>query len=176
MRLLNRSPFLKESSEVTFRSERILIRADQIILWVTLTPKRITSPNPLPTPFPVILDTGHTHSFSIREEHLRDWAGIRFDSLPLMGTIRDRTERIPLRAANVWAYTNERHSRDNLVEKPPRNLAAPKGIAVYPGAFPRLPILGLRAIADNKLVLIVNGVKREATLRTQFSWWPFAAK
>ena len=50
------------------------------------------------------------------------------------------------------------------------------GMVVYAdGDFPRLPVLGLRAIADNNLVLTVNGRKREATLRTPLKWWwPFA--
>jgi hypothetical protein len=42
--------------------------------------------------------------------------------------------------------------------------------------FPRLPILGLRALTDNDLILIVNGHRREATLRTAYRWWPFAGR
>jgi hypothetical protein len=173
MRLLNRSPFPADPSEVAFRDERIRLRADQIILWVTLTIKRITAPNPSATPLPVILDTGHTHTFSIRERHLIDWAGIRPEAMALLGHIRDREQRIPLRAANIWVHSNERGSRDRLAEKPPHSLAAPKGIAVYPGEFPRLPLLGLRALADNRLILNVDGPNREATLRTPLRWWPF---
>ena len=42
------------------------------------------------------------------------------------------------------------------------------------GDFPRLPILGLRAIAENELILKIDGKKREATLRTPINWWPFS--
>jgi len=140
---------------------------------VTLTIQRVTSPNPSAIPFPVILDTGHSHTFSIRERHLIDWAGIRQDTVALLGTIRDRDQRIPLRAANIWIHPNEKGLRDRRAEKPPHGLAAPRGIAVYSGDFPRLPLLGLRAIADNRLVLKVNGPRREATLRTPIKWWPF---
>ena len=174
MRLLDRSPFPKDSSEVTFRTERVRVRADQIILWVTLTIKRIASPNPTAIPFPVILDTGHSHTFSIREQHLVDWADIQPESLATLGAIRDRNQRIPLRAANIWVHPNVSRSRELLAEQSPHGIAAPKGMAVYPGDFPRLPILGLRARADNRLILKVDGARREAILRTPLSWyWPF---
>jgi hypothetical protein len=38
-RLLDRSPFSEDPSEVVVRGERIRVRADQIILWVSLTLK-----------------------------------------------------------------------------------------------------------------------------------------
>lgn len=45
---------------------------------------------------------------------------------------------------------------------------------MYPtgGDFPRLPLLGLRAITDTKLVQKVDDPGRRATLRTPFRWWP----
>ncbi len=174
-RLLDRSPFSEDPSEVVVRDERLRVRADQIIVWVTLTLKRVTSPNPTSVPFPAILDTGHSHTFSIQERHLVDWAGLRPEVLAVVGAVRDRGQRILLRAANIWCHPNERGVRDRLAERPPHLVAAPRGIAVYPGAeFPRLPILGLRAIAENELVLKVNGRRRDATLRTPIRWWPFS--
>ena len=81
-----------------------------------------------------------------------------------------------LRPANIWVQPNVPHHRDRLADRPPCPVAAPQGIAVYPGAeFPGLPILGLRAVAENELVLKVDGPRREATLRTAVNWWwPFA--
>jgi hypothetical protein len=90
------------------------------------------------------------------------------------GRIRDRSEHLLLRLANIWVHPNVPHHRDRLADRPPHLVSAPRGIAVYPGAeFPRLPLLGLRAIAENELVLNVNGRRRKATLRTAFHWWPF---
>lgn len=172
MRLLDRSPFLEEPSELMFKTEPIRVRPFQIILWVSLTPKRIDVPNPRDLPFPAILDTGYSHTFSIREKHLIEWAGIRPDTMPLMGSARDRDERVPLRSANIWVHPNVRRNRDLMAPRPPMAVAAPKGIGVYSGDFPRLPILGLRAIADNGLILQANGIRREATLRTQHGFWP----
>jgi hypothetical protein len=174
-RLLDRMPFPHEPDEVVVRSvgERVPVRGNQIILWVSMTLGRVKSPNPAAIPFPVILDTGHTHSLSIQERHLFAWAGFRPDILSLLGTVRERGQRIPLREANIWVHPNVRGVRDELADPPPHLVEAKRGIAVYPaGDFPRLPILGLRAIAENRLILKVDGPRRQATLRTP-TWWPF---
>ena len=39
--------------------ERIRIRSDQIILWISLTLQRVNQANPSAVPFPAILDTVH---------------------------------------------------------------------------------------------------------------------
>lgn len=60
-------------------------------------------------------------------------------------------------------------------ERPLFLLQSRPGIAVYPGSeYPRLPLLGLRAIGENRLTLKMDGVRREAALRTPIRWWPFA--
>ena len=173
--LLNRSPFPKNPGEVAVRGERVPVRSDQIIIWVSLTDRNIGSPSPSAIPFPAILDTGHNHTFSISERHLTNWAGLSMNRLEISGAIRDRKQRLTLRLANLWVHPNASGQREPLAEGLPQHLKAKIGIAVYPGSdFPRLPILGLRAIAENDLVLNVNGPKREATLRTAGMWWPFA--
>lgn len=172
--LLDRTPFPDHATEVVVRGERVRVRANQIIAWVSLTLPRIDSPNPAAIPFPVIVDTGYTHSFAIHERHLIEWAGLRADVLTSSDTIRERGQRIPLREANVWLHSNVRGVRDEIADRPPHRIRAAKGIAVYPGSdFPRLPLLGLRALAENRLILNANGRRREATLRTPAWWRPF---
>jgi hypothetical protein len=171
-RFLDRSPFLDESRDIIFRGERVRIRADQIVLWLSLTRKRVDSPDPAAIPFPAILDTGFNYTFAIHDDHLIRWSGLRVESLGRYGTVRDRGERIPLCAANLWCYPNLRGTQDRSEQKEPLQMSAFTGIAVYPGGtFPRLPILGLRAIAENNLILKVDGRRREATLRTPFLGW-----
>lgn len=172
--LLDRTPFLDRATEVVVRGERVRVRANQIIAWVSLTIPRVKSHNPVATPFPVIVDTGYTHSLAIHERHLIEWAGLRPDVLPFAGATRDRDRRIPLRGANIWLHPNVPGTRDELADRPPYRIEAAKGIAVYPaGEFPRLPLLGLRAVAENRLVLNANGRRRRATLRTPAWWRPF---
>lgn len=172
--LLDHMPFLSEPGELIIRGERVRVRANQIVLWISLTSRRIESVNPVAVPFPAILDTGHTHSLSIQERHLVEWAGLRPDALPIAGSVRERGQRVRLRAANIWVHPNVRGVRDELADRPPHLVEAPRGIAVYPaGDFPRLPILGLRAIAENNLILRIDGARRLAALRTTSRWWPF---
>jgi hypothetical protein len=172
-RLLDHMPFPHEPGEVVVRGERVRVRANQIILWASLTLGRVKSPNPTAIPFPVILDTGHTHSLSLHERHLVEWAGLRPEMLAVRMTVRERGQRVLLREANIWVHPNVRGVRDELANLPPHFVGAKRGIAVYPsGDFPRLPILGLRAIAENGLILNVDGPRRQATLRTP-TWWPF---
>ena len=53
--------------------------------------------------------------------------------------------------------------------RPPIRLGMPEGIAVFPEDLPnpaRLPILGLRALVRSDLTLIMDGKRREVTLKT----------
>ena len=173
-KLLNRMPFLDQSTTIFVRGESVHLRSNQLILWLSLTLRRVDCPNPQAIPFPVILDTGFMHSFAIQERHLIAWGGLRPDVLATLGTTRDRGTRISLREANIWIHPNRRGTLEPKLDRIPHWLDAEHGIAIYPtGDFPRLPILGLRAIAENNLILHVNGRQREATLRTSASWWPF---
>ena len=125
-RLLDRMPFVGEPDEVVVRGERVRVRANQIILWASLTLRRTESPNPTAVPFPVVLDTGHTHSLSIHERHLIEWAGLRPDMLVSRMAVRERGRRVPLRDANIWVHPNVRgratHSRTAR-----RNSSRPNG-------------------------------------------------
>lgn len=175
-RLLDRTPIPESSSETVVRGERVRLRANQIILWLTITPRLDRPPNPAAVRFPAILDTGHTHTLALQERHLVNWAGLWPDALPVSGAVRDRGRRVILRAATIWIYANQPESRDRLADRPPFRLRVSEGVAVYPSGveFPRLPVLGLRAIVENALILKVVGLRREATLRTARRWWPFA--
>jgi hypothetical protein len=175
MRLLDQMPFTEYPKEVIVRDERVRVRANQIVIWVSLGLHRIMEPNPAAVPFPAILDTGHTHSFSIQQRHLVEWAGLRPESLAILGAVRDAGQRLDLLGAQVWIHPSQRGQHEPSVDQPPHRILAPRGIAVYPiGDFPRLPLLGLRALADNRLILKADGNKRFATLRTARRWWLFS--
>ena len=168
-------PFTDEAAEIVVRGERVGARANQIIIWVSLTLRSIEEPYPSAIPFPAIVDTGHSHSFAIQQRHLLQWGGLRPEELRLIGAARHRGQRLDLRAANIWAHPNQRGERERLIPRRPHWIEPKSGIAIYPdGDFPRLPILGLKAIADNELILKVDGGRRVATLRTPLKWWwPF---
>ena len=172
--LLNRMPFTPHPGDVVVRGESVRIRTDQIIVWVSLSLRHVEEQNPAVMPFPAILDTGYSHSFAITERQLIEWSGVRPEAMAASSAVRERGQKLLLRQANIWVHANEPASRDRLADRPPHLVEAESGIAIYPtGDFPRLPLLGLRVIAENNLVLKVDGPRREATLRTPFKWWPF---
>ena len=84
-RLLSRVPFPDRPDEVVVRGERVRIRANQIIAWVSLSLPRIVEQHPAAVPFPAILDTGYGHPFALTERQLAEWAGLRADALRSRG-------------------------------------------------------------------------------------------
>ncbi len=174
--LLQRLPFSKQPTTLMIHGERVPVKAYQIIVWVSICPEEHEEWNPRSPRIPAILDTGHTHNFSIQRRHLVQWAGIDPESLSLSGHLRERGRRLPLHAADLWLYRNEPGQRDHFANQPPGRLALSGGIAVYPddgSNFPRLPLLGLKALVDNDLHLTISGWRRSVKLRTRRRWWPF---
>jgi hypothetical protein len=175
-KILRDLPFSAADSVATVGRERVRVKAHQIIVWVSVNMHGVLDPGNAPR-FPAILDTGHTHYFSIQEQHLINWAGIRPQLLHVLGSLREGGRRVPLRAAHLWIHPNRRGKRDEFTNEPPVRLEFARGIAVYPddgSNFPRLPLLGLRALAENALHLTIDGRKRSVSLRTAGAWWPFS--
>lgn len=83
-----------------------------------------------------------------------------------------RKQEVPLAAAYVWVYRNE-PGTVTPSDRAPIRLWTPDGIAIFPENVPnpaRLPILGLRALVRSDLTLIMDGKRREVTLKTP-SWF-----
>lgn len=172
--LLHRLPFFKQPTALTVHGERLLVKAYQIIVWVSICLEEEEVWNPRSARIPAILDTGHTHNLSIQRRHLVQWAGIHPEMLPMHGHLRERGRSLPARRADLWLYQNEPGHRDVLMNQPPGRLGLSGGIAVYPddgSNYPRLPLLGLKALADNQLHLSISGWRRAVTLRTRQRWW-----
>lgn len=176
MRILDRLPYRTDRSTVSVRGEVVRVRPYQIIVWVSVAPasdRRWDRRLPM---LPAILDPGNNHNFSIFQSQLRRWAGIQPDLLSCVGAMRERGSRIPLHDAALWLHRNLPSKRD-VGEREPHRLLLEDGIAVYPdeGTGPlHLPLLGLRALTDNKLRVLIDGQKRQVTVRTaRARWWPF---
>jgi hypothetical protein len=174
VKLLNRLPYSAEPTTVNLRGEAVRVRPYQIVVWVSLNVRHVVEWDGRVPGFPAILDTGHTHNFSIRVSHLVRWADIRPEALRGLGAMRERGRRVPLHAARLWLHANVRGTRQ-VDEREPRQLAVEEGIAIYPDdTGPRLPVLGLRALTLNRLRSVVDGDRRYVTVRTALPrWWPF---
>ena len=140
-----------------------MVKPFQIIVMVSLTLGDVLEP--AGHRFPAILDTGLNHNFAIRREHVDRWTSLR---LPTRKRVTIRNQEIPLAVAHVWVYRNKRGT-STPSDVPPVRLRTPEGIAIFPENSPnqaRLPILGLRALVRSDLTLIMDGKRREVTLKT----------
>lgn len=116
----------------------VIVHAFQLIVSVRLCVSGQNSGK-----VPAILDTGHSHNFSISEALLRTWTGL---SLPSVRTTRVNGVPVPLALADI--------------EVEGHRLKLPDGIAVFPQGHPgitRLPLVGLRAIVRNRLKVVLEG-------------------
>jgi hypothetical protein len=167
-RILSRVPIPTRDDLTFMGQEQVRVRAYEILVWVSLQPKQVLEWQPTLRPFPAILDTAHTHNFSIQQDHLVRWAGLRPENLHALGNLRHTGRPIPLYAVNVWLHGNVPGQRDQLLDQPPHRLELRRGIAIHPpgSEFPRLPLLGLRALLTNRLHLSIAGDHSEVTLRS----------
>jgi hypothetical protein len=167
--ILRRLPYFDEEFEADSPDGPAAVRAFQIIVWVSLSVKGVTALDPRTPRFPAILDTGNTHNLSLRQDHLERWAGLPLATLPGLGHVFLGARKIPLAAANAWIHPNRPGERDVMAGKSPVCLELDEGIAVDPHGQPslaRLPLLGLRALTRNDLKLIIDGKRREVSLKT----------
>lgn len=153
MQILRHLPIQAQPSTVQVGDEIVPIRAYQIIVWMSLAPV----PTVEAPVFPAVLDTGHSHNFSIRETQLRRWAGIRTDALRKLGAILVNQQEVPLHEACLWIYRNRPRTLEVLPRPFPLRIL--EGISVFPDGLPnapRLPLLGLRGLMSNNLRLVLS--------------------
>jgi hypothetical protein len=163
MKLIDRQPVREQSSDVWMPDGIALVKPFQIVVMVSLSIGDVLESGG--RRFPAILDTGLNHNFAIRREHLERWAALR---LAERKSVSIGNQNVPLAAAHVWVYRNE-PGTNTTSDLQPFRLRTPEGIAVFPERTPnpaRLPILGLRALVRSDLKLIIDGKRREVTLKT----------
>jgi hypothetical protein len=160
MKILDRLPLYEEPTLIDLRGEVLQVWANQIIVWVSIEEKV--------RPFPAILDTGHSHNFSIARGHLQRWTGL---SLRQIGKTKVGTEILPQYSARLYIHRNRTGER--RLAGGTYALEMHQGISVVPDDSrfaPRIPLIGLRTITCNNLNILINGRRGEVTLRTP-EWW-----
>src|SRR5262245_19347517 len=76
--IVRKLPFFKTRTSVTVGGQEVLVKSDQIVVWMSLSEggKVDLDLDLDQLRFPAIVDTGHTHNFSIQEQQLAQWAGL----------------------------------------------------------------------------------------------------
>jgi hypothetical protein len=167
MKILDCLPISDKDTLAFVGAEGVRLKKHEIIVWVSLTIESAVPWTPTTPRFPAIVDTGHTHTFAVKHQHLRQWCGIRPDMLRPLGHIRHAENRIPLHALRLWLHFNRPGEMAPSLDEP-FSLELLGGVAVYPDGqqYPRLPLLGMRAILGNHLRLTIDGERASVTLRT----------
>ncbi|HZZ80659.1 MAG TPA: hypothetical protein VFE62_19305 [Gemmataceae bacterium] len=156
--------YASEKSIVKVGNQSIEVKAYQIVLWMSISGPATTSLSVKVLKFPAILDTGTTHNFFLTVDQLQRWARIPVSGLKQKGNIRLQGTKAPLFDATLWLRGEEEEYW----------LTTNDGIAVFEGDWPRLPILGLRALTNSELQVLIYGNTKRAIVRTPPPWyWPF---
>jgi hypothetical protein len=161
----------------------VRVKAYQIVVWVGISPSRWALDQDAPR-IPAIVDTGHSDYFSIQADHLLHWAGLHPDALTSMSLVNINNVAVPRRAAIIWLQPNLPNHRGLFLGKPAFRLADNARIAVYPEGgqdptgreypkdYPRLPVLGMRALAVSRLKRSIDFSRNRVSLRTPGRlWW-----
>ncbi len=172
--LLRNLPFHDRATTVEVRGRSYRILPNQIVVWVSLARHGQEELDPRTPRFPAVLDTGFTDNFLIHEQQLREFAGLAPEGLRSYGDeFRARGRRIPIRAANLWLHQNRPGERDLAADTAPFLLELERGIGISSGAdpFPRLPLLGARALRRAQLQLLIDYARCRVSLRTRTRFW-----
>ncbi len=156
MKILDGLPIYQEPALIEVRGEVYQVWKNQAIVWVSLDEAL--------APFPAILDTGHSHNLSIARRHLERW-GPR--DLRSIGQAKIASQLVPRYAAELFVHRNRPGQRELTGTY---RLKMDGGIAVVPDELPiapRLPLLGIQTILGNRLQLLIDGDRRQVTLRTR---------
>lgn len=167
--ILRQLPFGEKPDEVSVGLERLRVRPYQIIVWVSVTTRRVLDLPPHAPRLPVILDTGHGGDFSIQERQLTEWAQIPRGQLPHRGRARINEQEVSLHPAVIWLHPNVPGSRDRIADRPAFRIDLEEGIAVHSDEpnYPRVPLLGLRALARERLHLTIDTNRHSIDLRPE---------
>jgi hypothetical protein len=159
-------PFSDRRDDFTLNGVTAPVRAYYPVVWVSVTRLEVADFPAEAPKFRALVDTGNNVSFNIRDEHLRAWAGLNADDLPLYGSEANLVYAdgsrgaVPRRLAKVWLHP---HPEDRLTG--PWDLQVSRGIIVYetpthgqtaasPG--PELPLLGAAAFVPTRLKVSVD--------------------
>ena len=148
--------------QIDVPSGRIDLRPPKIIVGVSLAPLSDGKSFPQGViTLPAILDTGFNRTLEIDEWHLVRWAGLHKEHLnPAVKNKSDDGRKYDLCEANIWLHRTPYEGPRTPRARPPLLLANSRQVRVMAPIGkpnPRLPLLGLTALIENRLQVAIDG-------------------
>ncbi len=174
--LLRQSPFYDRVTTVDVRGRPYRILPYQILVWLSVGPAGVLALDPQTPRFPAVLDTAFTDNFLIHRDQLRDWAGYQPDHFRRFNAnLQTHGRQIPLHAANLWIHPNVAGQRDQFTAVSPFLVELHRGIGICTDSdlYPRLPLLGARALRQAQLQRFIDYRQCQVSLRTRRRFWLF---
>jgi hypothetical protein len=174
--ILRELPFFDEITTIHAQGQVYSILQLQIIVWVSLGPHGLQDLHPLAPRIPAVLDPAFTGTFLIHEQQLRQLAGSQPEHLrELNSSFLTHERRIPIHGGNVWLHRNQPGQRDKFLNAAPVLLELHRGLGITTGAdvYPRLPLLGARALRGANLQVHIDYSRCRVNVRTPRWYWPF---
>ena len=163
--LLHRVPLMTTERTVRPGGVPVVLRGYQPVAWVRLVPWG-GRPGPRAVPFPAVLDTGHNHSFLIPSSLFEAWTGESPDGLITYRVVPANGVSVGCYGFNVEVFGMR---AGEPTERVVGRLETDRGVAIIPpeheGRFPRLPVIGVRALCASRVTLTVDGDGRTYTLK-----------
>jgi hypothetical protein len=174
--ILRKLPFFDSFTTAEVQGQAHRIFPLEIVVWVSLSPQGMRDLDPRTPRFPAVFDPGFSDAFLIHPQHLRRFAGLRpehFRRLP--DSLRSHERVIPLHAANLWLHPNRPGERDTFTGAPPILVELHRGIGITTDEelYPRLPLLGARALRNAGLEVRIDYSRCQLMVRTARRFWFF---
>ena len=174
--ILRNLPFYDDPTIAVVRGQRLAILPRQIIVWVSLGPRGLDELDVRTPRFPAVLDTGFTDNFLIHEQQFRFFTGLQLQHLPSQQSFLITADRrVPVHVANVWLHRNRPGRRDDFSQGSPFLLDLHRGIGICQDAdnYPRLPLLGARALRQVGLQVHLDYQRFRVSMRSPRRFWFF---
>jgi hypothetical protein len=182
--VLRHFPILEIPQRLVFQGRELVVKRNQLAVWMSLSPDNKTPGTRL---FPALIDTGFGYTFALHADHLHNWSQLFPDyearSVRVNGIAYSRAPRVFL-----WLYRQWSNSAQGIAAERPILLDTGRiGIAVNTQrvtsaeasagsaagrVFPRIPIIGMKTLRQNRLSLFVDAWRSRFSLY-QGRIWPW---
>lgn len=181
--ILRRFPLFEQPKKVFFQERELTIKTNQLRVWVSLSESQ---DDPGKNLLPALIDTGCGFTFVMTAEQMHSWCHLHpvYEATPvrLNGINHSRAPFVRL-----WLYPSSADSASEAsLERPILLKTRDLGVAVNTQAtpdlgsgnrllrhpFPRVPLLGMLALKQNRLRLFVDAWRSRFSLY-QGRIWPW---